>query len=160
MVYDKKIIHDFAEMLYAKAGSIVFFYTLLGIILGSTGFIVSQEFGLIFMFVFGGIGLMIGLEKSFWYKLQAQLVLCQAKIEENTSAASLTENAKEKVNQAITNKNIMPTKVTIAKEPNLELKNRHVCPECFYDYSVYVLTCENCDVKLIKSEQLASSIAI
>ncbi len=32
----------------------------------------------------GGIGYVVGQQRAFWFRLQAQLALCQAQIEENT----------------------------------------------------------------------------
>lgn len=34
------------------------------------------------------------------------------------------------------------------------LRDRHVCPKCYRDYSKYVLTCEDCEIDLAKPSEL------
>lgn len=82
--YDRTVIVEFADRLYNKAGTIVFTYTLIGILAGGSLYLFSKTTGIVLAVVFGFIGFLIGNEKAFWYKLQAQTALCQAKIEENT----------------------------------------------------------------------------
>lgn len=84
--YDKKIIIEFADRLYKKAGSIVAIYTLAGAVVGifvGLG-MKSTPAVLIAGLIFGAFGFYLGKEKAFTLKLQAQTALCQAKIEENT----------------------------------------------------------------------------
>lgn len=87
--YDRNVIHEFAERLYLKANFIAWVYSIFGLLIGLiVGVIVSPHvhlywgFGSILGIV---IGLNVGKDKSFQYKLQAQTALCQAKIEQNTS---------------------------------------------------------------------------
>lgn len=84
--YDKKIIVEFADRLYKKAGSIVAIYTLAGAAVGIFAGLgmKSAPAALIAGLIFGALGFYIGKEKAFTLKLQAQTALCQAKIEENT----------------------------------------------------------------------------
>jgi hypothetical protein len=90
MRYDQTIIYEFAERLYSHAARIVAIYTVMGVLLGAgAGSVVGNATGsqiglLIGAIVGGGIGYMIGTEKAFWIKLQAQIALCQAQIEINT----------------------------------------------------------------------------
>ncbi|MDI6732474.1 MAG: hypothetical protein QME51_00540 [Planctomycetota bacterium] len=91
--YDSKIIYEFAERLYDKAGSVVATYTIIGIILGGGGgALVGTTFrggegtivaAIIGMVILGIIGYSIGSEKAFWIKSQAQQALCQVQIEQN-----------------------------------------------------------------------------
>jgi len=80
--YDRRIIIEFADRLYNRAGTVIFIYTLIGILAGGSFYPFSKTTGIILAAVFGFIGFLIGNEKAFWYKLQAQITLCQAKIEE------------------------------------------------------------------------------
>lgn len=86
--YDSKIIYEMADKLYKKADSIIVTYTALGaLILGALGILGMAAVGILPLItaVIGGIiGFVIGQEKAFELKLQAQVALCQVKIEENT----------------------------------------------------------------------------
>ncbi len=83
--YNKKLLYEFSNRLYNKAESVIFIYTLIGVLAGGSTFLFSKTMGIILACIFGFIGFLIGSEKAFWYKFQAQTILCQAKIEENTS---------------------------------------------------------------------------
>ena len=86
--YDAQILYAFADRLCARANQIVATYTLLGVLIGGGGgYVVHQQFDSLALLgaALGGlIGYMIGTEKAFQLKLQAQTALCQVKIEENT----------------------------------------------------------------------------
>jgi F0F1-type ATP synthase assembly protein I len=89
--YEAKIIQEFADRLYSKAKSVIASYTFWGIVLGAfLGFAFGTYsrtgplFTIVGMFIVGAIGYSIGKEKAFQYKLQAQIALCQVKIEENS----------------------------------------------------------------------------
>lgn len=109
--YNKKLLYEFSDRLYSKAESVILIYTLIGILAGGSTFLFSKTMGIILACIFGFIGFLIGNEKAFWYKFQAQTVLCQAKIEENTSqnlqvsslsSVSCLDNKKDTVNTAVT----------------------------------------------------------
>lgn len=84
--YDPKIIQEFSDRLYAKANSIIRSYAIVGVLLLGIGGLATQEpmFGLIVAVLGGVIGYMLGKEKAFSYKLQAQTALCQVQIETNS----------------------------------------------------------------------------
>ena len=91
LAYDSKVIYEFAERLYNQASRIIITYaivgTLLGAVLGAVlgGAMRSTNAGVVLgMIVFGYLGYSMGIERAFHLKLQAQLALCQARIEENT----------------------------------------------------------------------------
>lgn len=95
--YDEKIICEFAEKLYMRAVLVIIMHTLLGAFIGgiagytfpffnrygaqSMTLTTSATWGVILI---GFIGFLIGVQKAFWLKLQAQLALCQVQIEINT----------------------------------------------------------------------------
>ncbi len=108
--YDPEIIQKFADRLYARANSIIATWTTLGALVGGVGgyalaawWVSSQTAypggggtmhlpGLLAGAILGGVvGFMIGQEKAFLLKLQAQTALCQKKIEENTRRDPLPE---------------------------------------------------------------------
>lgn len=106
--YDASEIQTFANKLYLKAGVIITIYTVVGLLLGLTAVIPAvsafQTFvllddvmkmvvALLFTVLLGGSGCLLGYTvgdwKSFQIKLQAQTILCLARIEENTLATRL-----------------------------------------------------------------------
>jgi hypothetical protein len=94
MNYDSKIIQQFADRLYAKARSVVVNYTILGTIIGLfAGITIAQipsyssAMGAVVAIAvsfFGMCGFIIGRERAFKFKLEAQVALCQVQFEENT----------------------------------------------------------------------------
>lgn len=86
VTYDPNVIQEFADRLYTKAKSIIRSYTILGVILlGFAGLATQQpKLGLVGAVIGGVIGYIMGKEKAFVYKLQAQTALCQVQIETNT----------------------------------------------------------------------------
>ncbi len=107
VAYDPDVIQRFADRLYNRARMIVITLTLvLALVGGVAGFWMGllldansarpprhlslDELGteliacLIGAILFGLIGLLAGRERAFLLRLQAQVALCQAKIEENT----------------------------------------------------------------------------
>ena len=91
--YDQAVIQEFAEKLYKRANSIILSYTVVGMLLGGLGgYFLHDSIGGDVMTTAGIpavvvaiIGFVLGLEKAFLLKLQAQTALCQMKIEQNTS---------------------------------------------------------------------------
>ena len=88
--YDSKVIQEFANRLYLEAESCLWGWSLsLGFLgFGGASWLMRSHpnfFGVIASTViFASIGYAVGREQAFKLKLQAQVALCQAKIEENT----------------------------------------------------------------------------
>ena len=113
--YDPKILRSHADRLYAKASATVWRYVLLGIVLGALAGYTPMiawylrggqeqppgvEGFIIFMALLGAVVFgAIGANRAFKYKLQAQTVLCQVQIENNTRALSLILNLNMSVRQ-------------------------------------------------------------
>jgi hypothetical protein len=106
-VYDPLIIQKFADRLYRRATIVVIASTVFGVLGGGavglvlclsaissslgqgdsttfTGLAVGLIGGLLAAAILGLMGYLGGRERAFRLKLQAQTVLCQLKIEENT----------------------------------------------------------------------------
>lgn len=92
--YDPEVIQRFAAQLYRRAASIVALYALIGVLGGlASGYVLGtflsvRELGLIsWTCVIVGLvlGVVIGQERAFSFKLEAQKLLCQVQIEANTS---------------------------------------------------------------------------
>ena len=84
--YDPKIINEFADRLYKRAQSIIINYSVIGLFLGGMcGFITKEKIAMI-IFALAGliVGFLMGREKAFTLKLQAQTALCQVQIEKNS----------------------------------------------------------------------------
>jgi hypothetical protein len=106
--YDPSVFREFAARSHAKADWIVFRETVLGTVmgflvgLGSGAMMPNQNLlwllglpvpnGLLIALASGlvgcAIGWSVGSHKAFMLQLQAQTVLCQAQIEENTRAGA------------------------------------------------------------------------
>ena len=79
--YDPTMIRKYADMLYRHANSIIALACLIGVVVG------ALAFGIIGAIVLGVVGAAIGISIAFKFKLQAQVALCQVRIEENTRGA-------------------------------------------------------------------------
>ena len=109
--YNAQIIREHADKLYSKASSIVLTYTAGGAILSAAlGYFIALVvlmasakargsqgaddvqtlFTIVGLFLGAVGGYWIGSEKAFSLRLQAQMALCQMKIEENTRPRSET----------------------------------------------------------------------
>lgn len=93
--YDPKVIQKFADKLYSQANTIVFLYTLIGAAVGGFGGYAAaasartgNTYALAGAVILGLIGLVLGIQRSFMLKVQAQTALCQMRTEENTRKAS------------------------------------------------------------------------
>ena len=97
--YDPTIIEQFADKLYEQADATVLVHSFLGFVLGSVPsaafvlwwLVATRETSLtpvggIFLCAATGcaFGFLIGRERAFTLRLQAQLALCQDRIERNT----------------------------------------------------------------------------
>lgn len=99
VVYDPNVLQKYASILYRKAATIIIAFTLLGLIAGlAVGLTCSEALARsvqqpdatslitgIIVIVLAYIGYSVGASRAFFYKLQAQLTLCQRQIESNTS---------------------------------------------------------------------------
>ena len=94
--YDVQIIRTFAGRLYRRAASLVALYSLLGMVVGAI--LAGAAWNLMgessvwipmaaWMFC-GAVGYMIGSERAFKLRFEAQVALCQAQIEVNTKATT------------------------------------------------------------------------
>ncbi len=94
--YDSRVIYGFAERLYKQANTIVATYTVLGVFVGGVGLYVASSgsgaLSLIGAAILGAIGYLLGSQRAFVLKLQAQTALCQVKIEENTRGGAQSES--------------------------------------------------------------------
>jgi len=109
--YDSSILQQFADDLYSRArwiifstaamyGTVVFVLSLIGIpAMNHSITLQMQDWGVIgtLTLVAVAIGVSRGREKAFQLKLQAQQILCQRQIEENTRTASSTKAFAAKV---------------------------------------------------------------
>jgi len=106
--YDPAIIQRFANRLYAKARTVIFLYTFIigiaGLFLGGVVSEVLRDKAnkdaerpfypfAIGGFFFGWIGFLIGSERGFSLRLQAQTALCQKQIELNTRSPQAPSSA-------------------------------------------------------------------
>ena len=87
MDYDAEIIREFATGLYRRAYSLAAGYAVIGGFLGGVvGGYTEPNLGALWLVIaiFAIIGYLIGREKAFAMRLQAQTALAQVQIEINT----------------------------------------------------------------------------
>lgn len=98
--YDPAIIQEFAERLYSLASRIVISYVIGGALLGFiAGFGVAESaypamrvpFCIVGAVVLGIVGSLLAQPRAFQLRLEAQLALCQMKIEHNTRVRKVGE---------------------------------------------------------------------
>jgi uncharacterized protein YacL len=91
--YDSKVIQEHADKLYAQTRSVVASQFFIGLFMGLlAALIISNHLTHEFNSIIVSIGVLIGgvmgygsgHNKAFELRLQAQMALCQAQIEENT----------------------------------------------------------------------------
>ncbi len=92
--YDPQIVRKFADRMYRQAQSALVSAIVLGAFIGGGfgfGLGIATEHqtwgiigGLIGAVVLGALGYVVGQERAFQLKLQAQSALCQLRLEENT----------------------------------------------------------------------------
>lgn len=91
VAYDAQIIYRFADKLYQQANQVIATSTIIGALIGlAGGYYLQKSLGLYAVLgavVLGLIGYVIGTQRAFALKLQAQIALCQVKVEENTRKA-------------------------------------------------------------------------
>ena len=94
--YDASVIEKFATKLYRQAGSVVFVATVAALFVGAAAGAAigsgsrDSSGGLAVggAIVFGAIGYYAGQARAFARRLQAQVALCQVKIERNTRSSA------------------------------------------------------------------------
>ena len=101
--YDPEIIRSAAHQLYARAGRIVVAYSLVGgLVGGMAGGVAAAALNardgrttvLALVTAIGALlGLVLGREKAFSLRLQAQTALCHLQIETNTRTRETIGNA-------------------------------------------------------------------
>lgn len=88
--YDPSQIHKFASKMYTQATVTVLVWTLPGAIVGLAagavwGRAIAGDAGFSAAIALCALlGYVLGQDKAFWYRLQAQTLLCQLQIEYNT----------------------------------------------------------------------------
>lgn len=98
--YDENVIVTFAERLYRRAATIVLAYAFLGGLIGALvvgGVAVGSHIhsdstagiGVVVALIGVVLGAIVGSERAFALRLQAQTALCQVQIERNTRAAMM-----------------------------------------------------------------------
>jgi hypothetical protein len=97
VTYDRSVIQQFAERLYAQARTVIVVWTILGVIAGliagaTVADAVNTEqvlaFAVVGALLFALIGFKLGQGRAFALRLQAQMALCQTQIEVNTGAVA------------------------------------------------------------------------
>ena len=91
--YDPTVIEKFAADLYSRASSIVFMYTMIGVVIGLASAAAPSVRASIWQLailvsIFGALGYYIGSTRAFRLRLEAQTALCQVAIERNTRPVS------------------------------------------------------------------------
>jgi len=97
MNYDSRVIHEMAERLYAQADSAELWQPVIcGLLGAAVGFAGGFPLGyarvaaLAGIVILGALGYWGGQQRAFALRLQAQLMLVQTKIEENTRPKEAT----------------------------------------------------------------------
>ncbi len=89
--YDPAVLRKFSDIMYKRAFTSILCWSFLGAVAGWIGSLFLRvqlsgvtAGGFILTAVGGLIGFLIGRERAYWYKLEAQRTLCQLQIEQNT----------------------------------------------------------------------------
>jgi hypothetical protein len=139
--YDSRVIYVFADELYARAEFITIVYTAIGGLIGAVlGYIVSAIGSggsllttLIGLAIVGAFGYFIGSGQAFELRLQAQTLLCQVAIEENTR--KLPESVAVS-DRTVPSSSVVPTIVSSS--------SGHKCRECGAELPRHAEFCPKC----------------
>ena len=145
MEYNSEIIEQHARGLYSEADWVVYKYSFIGIVVGGVAGAIVGRFEGGSMGVFGLVGAVIGYliwysmgsSRAFQYRLQAQMALCQVKIERNTRGVGPAS-----VNDTPTQESKSSTPVA----PNVEAKPGQMgrCPNCETIIPLNARECRKC----------------
>lgn len=148
MQYDSKIIQEFAARLYRKANSVIATYTILGVIIGlGAGAAVGQGAGAIVgAAIVGVIGFVLGTERAFQYKLQAQTALCQVEIEKNTKSLNpQAQIVRESNTISAQSKTAESSPAAVAPAPVVvDRRQLGLCPNCESEIALTAVECSKC----------------
>jgi hypothetical protein len=136
--YDAGIIRSFAQKLYDRASAIVAAYTLIALVIG--GVVGEVVFGngaaLALAAIFAIVGYIIGSQRAFMLKLQAQIALCQVAIEENTRPMKLREEVRPSIAPVGPVQSVVSSSNNLVSTPNsdpvvsLDPLRPAKCPSC------------------------------
>ena len=99
VIYDVALIQSLANRLYSQSRIVVVKYTVIGAVLlslifyfaasiaNNSGLTPTKSLG-VGLLIGVVLGFMLGQRKSYQFKMEAQLALCQVQIERNTRTAS------------------------------------------------------------------------
>jgi ribosomal protein L40E len=155
-MYDPNVIKRFAEKLYAQATITAAMYTLAGFLIPfMIGiFLDSMGFGVIAGVVLGAGGYILGQNRAFQLKLEAQTALCQVKIEENTRSSNYQNVDPSKLTTSQNEVRIFKGEKSTggisptAKKPATPIAtNYRTCLKCLHQNSKTATTCSRCGYK-------------
>lgn len=96
--YDESILVQMSDRLYTRASRVLFYGSMLGALIGMVaGITLMAPSGEATAMLVGGVacavfcalvGFILGMERAFMLRLQAQTILVQVQIERNTRAAA------------------------------------------------------------------------
>ncbi len=150
--YDSQIMYDFADDLYSRADFITIDYTLIGGLIGAfLGYAfggMRADSGLLMagigLIIVGAIGYFMGSGKAFELKVQAQSLLCQVAIEENTrKSGGLPIVAAQAITPSYVNTSASP----VASPPPASSWGRK-CRDCGADLPVAAEFCPKCSAPI------------
>lgn len=102
VAYDPSVVEEFARRLYARARLITALYTVLGVlvvplivaaIMAGNGADLGFAEVILAAIAGGVVGFVVGRERAFSLRLQAQIALCQVQIERNSRSQNSTAAA-------------------------------------------------------------------
>lgn len=139
--YDPGVIKTFAKLLYERANTVIAVNTVIGVIVGAAAgkFAFGNGGMAVLAFIAGAIGYLIGSQKAFLLKLQAQTALCQVQIEQNTRGASALPDAA----QLSTTAGHKPTPQVVSP-PAAPAGPMGTCPNCTVKLPLAAEECPKC----------------
>lgn len=148
ITYDPEVIRTFAQRFYERAALLVFMYTAAGMVIGATAG--KFSFGTTGMWVTGAVagvvGLLLGTQRAFLLKLEAQMALCQLAIEANTRgqfATSVESGLRQTDFPRIADPSV-PSNAAASVSTAVESSRTAVCPSCDATIPLSSLKCPKC----------------
>lgn len=150
--YDAQIIYTFADALYLRAKMITIASTVIGaMVIGFSAllFAIASDSNrffvtLIGLLIGGGIGYFLGSNKAFELRFQAQILLCQVAIEENTRRALAATGNGEMVGTQMTKR-----VESVIAPVNTSLLSKRKCHDCGAPLSRFDEFCPKCAAKVM-----------